>query len=440
MTVVSDRSTAKIACMADILIASFVGLTMLQSLEGRKCSVIHAGESYYLNSLDTTTKANMMHLVKKDGPEPISPGEQEEDDPAVTTVTVLGHYPGYANFDLPVESIRYDKLTHVSYFSVWPLADGSLDVSEVNIPDLEKLVERADANSVKTLVTVGGWERSKYFSSMAASPRSRGNFAYSLLHYCLDYNLKGADLDWEPVWEEADMTNYSLLIERVHREFEPFGLLLTVSVSAFGQEIKPEMIDLVDLVNVMAYDGTPPNHSTFEFAVSAFHHWEAYGAPREKLLLGVPFYGISEDEAGYSYSYIFNTYQPGPDEDLVDGIGFNGVSTIKEKTAYVVNNGYRGIMIWELSQDTFGRGSLLSAINDTIEALTSENPDVNTPSDVNDFHTFDSKYEKISTGTNGTGSARALDLGTVLLIFAVGDPSLERRFLRTLQKKNAFCS
>jgi len=369
-------------CKAGNLIVTVICLTMSHSFECTKFSV--AGELYYLNSLYVATSAHVIHHSKQEGPEPKSPGEQE-DGLSAATVAVLGHYPGYADYDLPVESIRYDELTHVSYFSVWPLADGSLDESEVNVPDLEKLVESADANGVKTLMTVGGWGRSKYFPSVAASPRSRGNFANSLLLCCLDYNLKGADLDWEPVWNETDMTNYSLLIERVHKEFEPFGLLLSVSVSAFGQEIKPEVVDLIDMVNVMAYDGTPPDHSKFDFAVSALHHWEAYGAPREKLMLGVPFYGRDEDGIGYSYSDIFNTYHPGPNEDFIDGIGFNGVNTIKEKTAYIVNKGYCGIMIWELSQDTLGRGSLLSAITDTIEALTSENADVNTPSDVNDF-------------------------------------------------------
>jgi len=149
------------------------------------------------------------------------------------------------------------------------------------------------------------------------------------------------------------------------------------------------------LLNVMAYDGVPPQHSTFEFALSALHHWESYGVPRNKLMLGVPFYGRNEDGTGYSYSDIFSTYHPGPEDDFVDGIGFNGANTIMDKTAYVIRNGYHGIMIWELSQDTCGRGSLLNAVADTIASFTSALPDVNAPLDVNEFQSGRSAHKTL---------------------------------------------
>lgn len=312
-------------------------------------------------------------------------------------IQVLGHYPAYAAHHLAADRIPYDRLTHISYFSLLPRADGSLDKSEVSDTDLAELVSHADANGVETIVVVGGWGRSTHFRAMAANPDARTSFAANLRRYCLDRNLAGVDLDWEPVPTAWDRTNYTLLVERVSREFKSFGLSLAVSVSAYGHEILPEGIDFVDSLNVMAYDGTPPHHSTFDFAVSALEHWEDYGAPRAKLMLGVPFYGKSSSGTGYAYRDIVDTYHPAPESDFVGGIGFNGISTISDKTAYVVNNGYRGIMIWEITQDTADDSSLLKAVDDTITSLLPAN--LNGIDSV-DFHDFQLLASVWQTGPN----------------------------------------
>jgi GH18 family chitinase len=305
---------------------------------------------------------------------------------------VLGNYPGYATSSLSVADIPYHQLTHVSYFSLSPSPGGDLDVTHVDVADLEALAARAHAKGVKTLVTVGGWGRSTYFSTMAADSGARANFAARLTQYCLDHGLDGVDLDWEPVSSAIDRVNYSLLVQALRNEFDPVGLLLAVSVSAYGHEITPQAIDLVDWLNVMAYDGPPPHHSTFDFALSALGHWEDYGTPRAKLMLGLPFYGKSAGNMGYSYRQIVEAFHPEPDTDFVGGIGFNGIETIREKTAYVLDNGYRGVMIWELSQDAPGDSSLMTAIADTIMAGLPANFDGNDAVDLHDFRVLGSAW------------------------------------------------
>ena len=70
-----------------------------------------------------------------------------------------------------------------------------------------------------------------------------------------------------------------------------------------------------------------------------------------------------------------DTYSPEPDVDEVNNIYFNGIDTIKQKTTYVVENGYGGIMIWEVGQDTTDETSLLKAIGDAM--LYALEPDFN---------------------------------------------------------------
>ncbi len=314
------------------------------------------------------------------------------DEGRIGKLPVVGYYPNYATDRLPIANIRYDKLTHIIYFSLSPLANGDLDTSNVNTSDLQSLVANADANDVKVLICVGGWDRSEHFSAMAADPNTCAAFVENLKQYCLNYNLQGADLDWEPVSSEPDKDNYSQLVQELNNSFDAHGLMLTVAVTPDGNELRPWAIEHVDWLNIMAYDNTPPHHSTFDFAVSALNHWETYGAPREKEVLGVPFYGKHANGDPNTYKYIIDTYHPTPEVDFVDGIGFNGINTIKQKTEYVVKNGYGGIMIWEISQDTFDETSLLTAITDTILYLSPADYDGDGDTDLADFAFFVSDW------------------------------------------------
>ena len=54
-------------------------------------------------------------------------------------------------------------------------------------------------------------------------------------------------------------------------------------------------------------------------------------------------------------------------KDTSNGMAYNGIPTIKKKCQYVKDNGYGGIMIWELGQDsTTTKYSLLNAIKEVL--------------------------------------------------------------------------
>jgi hypothetical protein len=298
---------------------------------------------------------------------------------------VIAYFPDYGRDTLAIADIRYEKVTHIVYFSLVPRANGNLDTSNVNSSDLQELVTNADANGVKVLISVGGAGRSNHFSAMAANPTARDNFIAKLTQFCLDYGLDGADLDWEPVTSATDRNNYSCLVKHLDHELKPRGLMLTIAVGAYEQEIVPEAIGCFDWLAVMAYDDTPPHHSSFERATTSLSHWENYGVPRPKAMLGLPFFGINAGGTYYYYLSIVDTYHPGPEVDYIGGIGFNGINTIKQKTEYVVNNGFGGIMIWQLAQDTTDATSLLDAIHSAIPELSRADFDLDSDVDLTDY-------------------------------------------------------
>jgi len=279
------------------------------------------------------------------------------------SLRVVGYYPDYHFSKLLLTQIRWDKLTDLIYFSISPRSDGSLDTSTINLSRQQELVAAAHARNVKVSICVGGWGLCGGYAAMAASPSARAAFIANIVNFCSVYSLDGVDLDWEPLTNSTDKTNYGLLIKELKTAMTAPNLRLTVAVAALGSEFPASTIPFIDGLHVMAYDmGTP--HSSYNDAVAALEHWRTFGFDVKKIILGVPFYGRKSDWSYYAYSTIINTYHPAAAVDEIDGIYFNGAATIQRKTGYVLQQGFGGIMIWEIPEDTHDSTSLLTAIAD----------------------------------------------------------------------------
>jgi GH18 family chitinase len=119
----------------------------------------------------------------------------------------------------------------------------------------------------------------------------------------------------------------------------------------------------------MAYDddeGGQRPHSPYAYAVTCLEYWSGRGLPRNKLVLGVPFYGKKPQRA---YRQLVSEDPRAPQRDELDGVHYNGIETIKRKTALALVRG-SGVMIWELTQDTADASSLLRAIHEAAAAPT----------------------------------------------------------------------
>lgn len=276
---------------------------------------------------------------------------------------VIGYFPDY--WQSPLSEIRYEPLTGIVFFSVYPNADGSLNTSEISLARQSALVEAAHGAQVDVSICIGGWGLSGNFSAAAAEPLVRGAFVNQVVTYCLDHNFDGVVLDWEPVSTDTDRSNYTLLIQELKAALSVHEKMLSVAVFALGSEFSSAAIHAIDRLHIMAYDmGTP--HSTYEAATAAISHWETFGFERSKIILGVPFYGRDATFSYNPYDELIAAYQPGPEVDEVNGIYFNGIDTIQRKTRYMAENGYRGVMFWELTEDTRDGTSLLTAISDAV--------------------------------------------------------------------------
>jgi chitinase len=281
---------------------------------------------------------------------------------------VIGYLPSWRQ----VEDVRYRELTHINYAFAFPNPDGRL--RPLPSPDrLAAIVRGAREHGVKVALSVGGWHGGddSAFEKLAADPATRAVFVGELGALVERHGLDGVDMDWEYPDPGASAGHNVLLMKELRARLGP-DRLLTAAVVGHGEQgagVLPEVFAVSDFINIMAYDddeeGQRP-HSPYEYAVTCLEYWSGRGLPRDKLVLGVPFYGKTPQT---TYRQLVSKDPQAPTKDEIAGVHYNGVETIKRKTALALARG-SGIMIWEITQDTSDATSLLRAINQTASART----------------------------------------------------------------------
>jgi hypothetical protein len=180
----------------------------------------------------------------------------------------------------------------------------------------------------------------------------------------------------------ADINNFGVLIDALHAQTSSRGMLLSAAVDSVQHIIPLSVVADLDWIAVMDYDLDLGDHAPYYLAVQSMNGWAAYGVPKAKLLMGVPFYGrdtLSWSDT-LSYGTIVNDAHPALDVDQVYDPAYgriwyyNGIATMQRKARYVLDNGFGGMMIWELGQDHFDaqghydQWSLLPAIKSVFAA------------------------------------------------------------------------
>ena len=302
---------------------------------------------------------------------------------------IVGNFPEWRSEK--IDDIEYSKVSDIMYFHIKPNSDGSLDTSDVNFNDLKKIRNKAHAAGVNVLIAIGGWESSDEFPIVAKDPELRANFVKNVEKFIIKNNLDGVDIDWETTINQEKIDNQDILLAELSSVLHPLGKLVTVSVVGNKAELKSTAADSVDWVNLMAFNMNDDSvhHSSFDDSIATLHLYESVGIPKEKLNLGIPFYGRHNEKGDEkSYEDIVSECYPSPSDEYCKGYFFNGIDMVKQKSRHVLHNGYGGIMIWSLAHDTNDQTSLLNAIYEIF-------PDPNLPEKKNPVIT---EVKKTSNG------------------------------------------
>lgn len=261
--------------------------------------------------------------------------------------------------------IPYDRLTHINYSFLTPEADGTFNPI-VNGWKLKKIVETGHANNVKVLISVGGWGWDAQFEEMAASPDSRTAFVRNLKAFVDEYQLDGADIDWEYPDPGQSSQNFLALITELRAAMPK--KLITTAVVAYGDEyglgVPDETFELFDFINIMTYAGH--DHGTMEQFHKGLEYWSARGLEKEKIVIGVPFYS---EPGGIPFAKLTKDIPEAAQADSIEYVGtmqsYNGIPTIQAKTETALEQ-TGGIMFWALDHDAQGELSLVDAIYRTV--------------------------------------------------------------------------
>ncbi|MGC1240320.1 MAG: glycosyl hydrolase family 18 protein [Chryseosolibacter sp.] len=294
--------------------------------------------------------------------------------PASAAFKVIGYLPGRS---VDTASIQFDKLTHINFsFAIPAKNGGGLDALR-NWDKLTALVKKAHASNVKVFISVGGWSigdapgDDSRFHRLAANAEERNLFVTKTMQLVRRFDLDGVDMDWEyPDIENRSAEDNVLLMRQLGDSLHAIGKELTAAVVHYGNQgegTKDEIFEIVDWLNLMAYDddkGQPVPHSPYSLAERSIHYWvKERGLPPHKAVLGLPFYGKPRKEKLSHYKDIVAAGGD-PMKDEFDSVYYNGIATIKRKTELAKKEGLAGVMIWEIAQDTNDERSLLRAINE----------------------------------------------------------------------------
>jgi chitinase len=285
---------------------------------------------------------------------------------------IVGYFTSWGGV---LSEIQLDKLTHVNYAFILANDNGTLQALP-NPNLLRSLVSAAHARGVKVLISVGGWNdgNDSAFEIFSRTSAGRSTFVNAIVNLVNEYNLDGADIDWE--YPDPDngnpdnpqpgssAHNFYLLMSDLSTAMHSRGKLLTGAIVALGwagKGVPVSTFPLVDFYNIMAYDGGDGDrHSPYQFAVDSLNYWRGRGLPAEKAVLGVPFYGRPSWQ---SYRNLLAAgCSPNSDTCQYNGstVYYNGIPTIRAKTRLAMQNG-GGVMYWESSQDTMSASTSLSA-------------------------------------------------------------------------------
>ncbi|WP_026426000.1 glycoside hydrolase family 18 protein [Actinokineospora inagensis] len=309
-----------------------------------------------------------------------------------------------------------------------------------NLNQLKKLKKKYP--KLRVDISLGGWSGSKYFSNAALTPASRAAHVKS----CVDQWLKGdvagpgvaagifdgIDIDWEWPGSEAnagnvvrpeDKANFTELVKEYRRQLDRLPRRdradLTAFLPANGKQIDngfevSKVFRYLTFGNLQGYD----YHGTWETTTNqqsglrtakadptpapgfssqvVVDSYLKRGAPRDKIVLGVPFYGHGWTgvtnanhglfqtatgpapatwEAG-SEDYkvlktkVGNGYRVYRDERagfawLFDGSTFwtyDDPTELRRKADYITDRGLGGAMVWSLDGDT-ADGELIKALH-----------------------------------------------------------------------------
>jgi chitinase len=297
-----------------------------------------------------------------------------------TNFKIVGYYPFDEAMKVDTTQVPFNRLTHIMLAFVNPDSLGNFN-NDFNA--LAPFIKAAHNHKVKVLYSIGGGTYVAQYHTLFKDGK-RQELIKNFVAHTVQHDVDGIDVDLEEGYAFGRNLdpNYGVFIKELAQALKAKNKLITAALpSQPGNSVSQDVLTQFDFINIMSYDHTGPwtpdraeNHASYSAAMDDLKFYtNTLKVPKEKLVLGVPFYGHGFGPVlngpvipWMNYKEIVATY---PGAEWVDHwhlpngyiMHYNGIPTIKNKTLLAKKEA-AGVMIWELTSDAPGNKSLLSAI------------------------------------------------------------------------------
>lgn len=281
-----------------------------------------------------------------------------------------------------------DMFTHLIY----AFADFNDALDGVEIKHPEKLQALADLKKknpeLKVILGLGGYKK-EGFSEMSADKKKRKAYVNNVKHIVDSLGLDGVDLDWEFPTTQAgghtaspnDKKNYVALIKDIRKALGKEKWISYFSLPSGAFIDHKGMVPYATYVHLSGYNLVNPKKGERLYHQSALYpsaktgYWcvskavEKHldmGVPKDKILLGIPFYGRGLPPfPSYLDCNKFGKYADGTKTvwdneaqapyyadskgNLV--LGYDDERSIAAKFDFVRANGLPGVFVWNYDSD-----------------------------------------------------------------------------------------
>lgn len=366
---------------------------------------------------------------------------------------IAGYLPAWSATPETIADLPANMLTHILYaFGAVteeghaalgdPCKDtGNCGIGQTGGGNFAALAALKDHHPhLQVLISLGGWTGSRHFSDAASTPDGRERLAASMIDLFMVTHgnvFDGIDIDWEYPVEGGlpdnsrrpeDRENFTLLITEIRRQLDelqdrggsrPLLTIATTGSPWFMRNIDvKELAQRVDWIGIMTYDyaaGRPitnfnsplfpavPGDPEAPSIAASVEAYLAAGAPPDRLVLGLPFYGRAYQnvDPGPSGDGLFQhgdptisyhgnadtiTYQALVAADpLARGyrqyrhaiarvpwlyhperrtwISYDDIDSLRDKAIFARLRSLRGVMAWELNGDD---GNLIRTVRNSL--------------------------------------------------------------------------
>lgn len=325
-------------------------------------------------------------------------------------ITVYGYWPYWGD---PLDTIRYDELTHLALFGVNLESDGSVSDTHLWTDNVDEALALAAPYDVKIHVTLICFSDS-VMGSVLPSPSRRAKAVGQLKGLVEDYGAHGVNIDCEGM-DSYLKDDFTTFVQELSAEIDEVYLAMP-SVDWSGAYDYDELALASDGLFLMAYGyhsqgGDPgpisPLHGGGSWSTYAIDwtvdDYQTYGAPKESLIVGLPLYGrdwpsTNTDVPGsrtgdgvavvyssavdqgvqYGRRWDASTSTPYAFPDNKSQLWYDDQQSLHEKIQWAVDHELQGVGFWAITYEN-GDGALWDDIGEITRFDASSPPDTDLP-------------------------------------------------------------